>query len=230
MFNLVRVKLFFKGLSNFVFPKNYDDIFSSVLVEKINSFSEIETKYIGFDLFTFSNFVIENFNEYNGYFISLDGVLSIVISSISEDFLRILVSYLVDGNPILFENNQLYLVRVEFLENIEFKSNESNFISISPILLKNFPDDADIFSFLENLLINNYCRYYNLNFTTVFCEISTHKEIFQEFIDNDTNSMFNNHYYMLDLYIKGDSSLISFAYDVGLGHNTNFGFGMLELY
>lgn len=35
---------------------------------------------------------------------------------------------------------------------------------------------------------------------------------------------------MLDIVIRGDNGLLSFAYDVGLGENTENGCGMLDLY
>ena len=121
------------------------------------------------------------------------------------------------------------LIKFDFIENVKFKTDESSFITSSPILLKNFPSDGDIFSFLENLLIYNYCRYYNLSKDEVSCKISTNNHMFQSFADkNDSNPFYD--YFMMDLFIKGDSGLLSFVYDVGLGSNMNKGFGMLDLY
>ena len=230
MFYLVRARLFFKGLKGFKFPKNYDDLLSSISINKINDFFDYESKFKDFHYFTFSNFVIEQFGQHDESLISLDGILTVVISTIDEGFLRKFISFLVDGNNLYFENNVLSLIKFEFFENPIFDSDGSNFITISPILLKNFPDDGDLFSFLENLLVNDYCEYYNLDKPNVYCQISSHRDNFQKFIDFNTASNFNDYYYMSDLYIIGDERLISFAYDVGLGNNTNKGFGMLDFY
>ena len=230
MFYLVRVRLFFKGLKNFRFPKNYDDAFSAMFVREINNFIEYEPKFKNFDYFTFSNFMIDHFEESENVLISLNGIVSVVISSISEEFLRKFTAFLVDGNNLHYKNNLLSLIKFDFIENVKFKTDESSFITVSPILLKNFPSDGDIFSFLENLLIYNYCRYYNLNKDEVSCKISTNNHMFQSFVDKNDNNPFYDYFFMMDLFIKGDSGLLSFAYDVGLGSNMNKGFGMLDLY
>ena len=228
-----RVRLYFKGLNSFKFPKNYDDIFSSIFVSKINSFIENVFQFKNFDSYTFSGFVIEHYdgqNEEDSLY-STDGIVSVVISSISEEFLRKFVAFLVDGNNINFQKNIMYLVRFEFIQNPDFNRGEADFICICPLFLKNYPDNGNLFSYIENLLINDYCRYYDLNVNNVYCEITTHGDLFKKFIDTDTpSSKFHDCFYMLDLNIVGDAGLISFAYDVGLGNDTIFGFGMLDLY
>lgn len=225
-----RVRLYFKGSNSFKFPKNYDDLFSSIFIKKINSFIENCYQFKNFDYYTFSNFVIEQYNQEEDMLYSIEGIVSVVISSISEEFLRKFVAFLVDGNNIPFKNNIMYLVRFEFFKNAEFYLGESDFICVSPIFLKNYPDKGDLFSYIENLLIERYCRYYGLNVHEVCCQITTHGDLFQKFIDYDDSSKFNDYFYMLDLNIVGDAGLISFAYDVGLGNDTNLGFGMLDLY
>lgn len=227
-----RVRLYFKGLNGFKFPKNYDDIFSSIFINKINSFIDGWSQFKNFNSYTFSDFVIEHYGQSEDDMLySIEGIVSVVISSISEEFLRKFVAFLVDGNDIHFKKNIMHLMRFEFIQNPEFNRGEANFISICPIFLKNYPDDGHLFSYIKKLLINDYCRYYDLNVSNVYCEITTHGDLFQKFIDKDTpSSKFNDCFYMVDLNIVGDEKLISFAYDVGLGNETNLGFGMLDLY
>ena len=226
-----RVRLYFKGLNSFKFPKNYDDILSSMFVNKIDNFIENSPSFKNFNYYTFSNFVIEqSAPDEDDMLYSVEGIVSVVISSISEEFLRKLVAFLVDGNNLHFQKNILYLVRFEFIQEVEFIRGEADFICVCPIYLKNYPDDGDLFSYIENLLIENYCRYYNLEVDQVYCEITTHGDLFQKFINQDDFSRFKDCFYMLDLNIVGDSGLISFAYDVGLGDDTDMGFGMLDLY
>lgn len=227
---MVRAKLYFKGLKNFEYPYDYDDKFSSLFFTRIKEFKEMVNKFKSFDFFTFSNFVIEEFDEMDDFFISLNGVVSVVVSSISEEFLKKFVAFLVDENNLYYDHNVLFLFKFEFSEDIKFTSNESNFITVSPIYLKNYPDDNDLFSFLENMLIEKYCRYYQLNKKYVNCKIMTGGSNFQKFTVKTESGEFEDYYYMLDLIIIADADVISFAYDVGLGNNTNNGFGMLDLY
>lgn len=227
---LVRVRLFFKGLKNFEYRYDYDDKFSSLFFIKIKEFKEMENKFKSFNYFTFSNFVIEQYDEVEDFFISINGVVSVVLSSISEEFLRKFVAFLVDGNNLHFNYNVLFLFKFEFLEDIEFTSNESNFITVSPIYLKYYSDENDLFSVLENILIDKYCRYYQLNKRYVNCKIMTNGDTFKKFTAKSISTQFKEYYYMLDLIIIADTEVISFAYDVGLGNNTHNGFGMLDVY
>ena len=224
-----RVRLYFKGLDSFNFPKNYDDLFSSLFVDKIINFTESCSQFKNFDCYNFSNFVIEQYDDENRLY-SIDGIVSVVFSSISEEFLRKFVAFLVDGNSLGFKRNLMHLIRFDFIQTVEFNRCDADFICVSPICLKNYQDDGNLFSHIENLLIHKYCMYYGLNVQEVYCEITTHGDLFQKFIDQDTSSKFSDCYYMLDLNIVGDAKLISFAYDVGLGDNTNLGFGLLDLY
>lgn len=179
MWALVRARLFFKGLNTFKFSKGYEDILASIFLDKINKFLETEPIFKNFKFFTFSYFIIEQAEEYDNYTISENGIVSVVISSISEEFIRKFTAFLVDGNNMHLKNNNLSLFRFDILEEVFFDSNESNFITVSPILLKNFPQNANLFSFLENILIDNYCKYYNLETNAVYCEITTNEDKFQ---------------------------------------------------
>lgn len=225
-----RIRIFFEGLADFEFPKDFDDKFSFLFVKKINKFLESEKDFEDYTFFTFSDFVIEQVINTEDAYISIDGIVSVVLSSVDEKFLKKFVAFLLDENDLHFGYNELSLFKFEFLESVDFTEGESNFISVSPIYLKNFPNDANLFSFLENSLKRNYCIYHNLKKCNLFCEIVTNGDYFKEYIDDSTSNNYNDHYYLLDLCIYGNEELISFAYDVGLGYDTNKGFGMLDLY
>ena len=83
---MVRVRLFFKGLKNFRFPKNYDDAFSAMFVREINNFMEYEPKFKNFDYFTFSNFMIDHFEESENVLISLNGIVSVLFQASAKNF------------------------------------------------------------------------------------------------------------------------------------------------
>lgn len=217
-----RVRLFFKGLKNYNFPDDYDDRLSFLFVNQIKNFLQ-NTKFKDFNFFTFSDFVIENVDSYETVMTSIDGILSVVLSSSNESFLRFVVSFLVKNNTLYFDENKLSLFKFAFLDDVNFYG-DAIFISVSPILLKNYSKKEGIFSYLEKHLIKRYCEYYKLDECNLTCQIKTLGDVFQEVVDKGL------YYYILDLYITGDSELISFAYDNGLGDDTSNGFGMIDLY
>ena len=220
---MARVRLFFKGLKNYNFPNDYDDRLSFLFVNQIKNFLN-NTKFRDFHFFTFSDFVIENVDSYETVLTSIDGILSVVLSSSNESFLRSAVSFLVKNNTLCFEENKLSLFKFTFLDDVNFFYGEANFISVSPILLKNYSKKEGLFSYLERNLIKSYCECYKLDKCNLTCQIKTLGDVFQEVVDDGL------YYYILDLYITGDSELISFAYDNGLGDDTSKGFGMIDLY
>ena len=226
---LGRIRLFFAGLLDFEFPKDFDDKFSFLFVEKINKFIEVERDFENYTFFTFSDFVIEQVINTENSLISTNGIVSVVLSSVDDKFLKKVTAFLLE-NDLRFDYNKLSLFKFEFLENVDFSVGESNFICVSPIYLKNFPKEGNMFSFLENSLKKNYCIYHNLKKCDLSCEIFTNGDYFKEYVEKSTGNKYDDHYYFLDLYMQGDAELISFAYDAGLGYNTNKGFGMLDLY
>ena len=225
-----RIRLFFKGLVDFEFPADFDDKFSFLFVEKINKFIESEKKFKNYTFFTFSDFVIEQAINTGNSVISTSGIVSVVLSSVDDKFLKKFTSFLLDENDLRFDYNKLPLFKFEFLEDADFSVGESNFICVSPIYLKNFPKEGNLFSFLENSLKKDYCTYHNLKKCDLSCELFTSGDYFKEYVEKSTINKYDDHYYFLDLYMRGDAELISFAYDAGLGYDTNKGFGMLDLY
>lgn len=227
-----RVRLYFKGLRNFEFPRNYDDMLSYIFVSKIKGFIKDTVDYRDFDFYTFSNFELNNVQSYDKSFISQDGIVSVVVSSVDENFLRDLVSFFV--HVVLdLEGNLLSLFKFVFLDDVNRFYGECNFICISPVFLKHFSVNGDMFSYLERSLVDRFCKYNNIREIDCdyFCEIRTHGDVFQRYMDyRFEEDNFRDFYYIFDCFIVGDDELIKFAYDAGLGDNTNNGFGMLDLY
>ena len=132
-----RVRLYFKGLRNFEFPRNYDDKLSYIFVSKIKGFIKDTVDYRDFDFYTFSNFELNNVQSYDKSFVSPDGIVSVVVSSVDEDFLRDLVSFFV--HVVLdLEGNLLSLFKFVFLDDVNRFYGECNFICISPVFFKAF--------------------------------------------------------------------------------------------
>lgn len=223
-----RVKVHFKGLKDFVFKKDFDDHLSFLFHKKVCEIFK-DTKFNNFEFFTFSNFTIENFINIGDGFLTKDGIISFIISSIDETFLRSLISAFVIGESINFYGNEFFLINLSFLPKPDFHKGFASFVTISPIFLNNCLVTGNLGDILEDILINNYCKYFNLMHCSYSCEFYSRKEHY-DYFQTDIDDLFHDYYYDMDLVIKGDIELISFAYDVGLGNSNNKGFGMLKLY
>ena len=224
-----RARLFFKGLKNYKFPDDFDDILTYLFFSKINEFRESNDEFKDFEYYTFSDFVIENYHENKNSFVCIDGIVSVVISSINNVFLKEFIGFLLTEDTLQFGHNELRLYKFVFLDDVKFKS-ESDFITCTPICLENFKGKLNLFSSLEKNLKKDYRKYHNLTKCRLYCEIKTNGDQFQKYVDLNPKTEYDDHYYILDLHISGDNELISFAYDCGLGNKKYQGFGMLDLY
>ena len=93
----------------------------------------------------FSDFVVEREVFYDDFVVSLDGIVSVVISSVDELFIRDFISFLF-GHDLFYKNNALSLFKFEFMENVSFTSGVAGFISRAPICLKKDLFGDDLFS------------------------------------------------------------------------------------
>lgn len=228
-FFMTRVKVYFKGLKNYVFKSNFDDHLSYLFHKKVCDLFK-GTKFDNFKFFTFSDFTIENFNTIGENFLTKDGVISFTISSIDDVFLRSLISQFIMGESLEFYDNTLLIDRLMFLPKPNFIGGRGSFVTISPIFLSNCIVTGNLGDILEDSLINNYCQYFKLPHCSFSCEFYSRNDHYGNFVTSEKNDLFYNYYYNMDIVLKGSPELISFAYDVGLGNNNNQGFGMLDLY
>lgn len=121
-----RVKVFFKGLPNYRFNSDFDDKFSYLFYDKVMNLFK-ESKFRDFQFFTFSNFTIENSYLFENGFLSKDGIVSFIISSVDDVFLRTLISAFVMGESLIFFDNELKLIKLEFITSPDFKSGKGSF-------------------------------------------------------------------------------------------------------
>ena len=220
-----RVRLYFKGMEKYPFAKDFDDYLSFVFVSLIDRFIKDNLIWEGFVFYTFSDFVVEREVLYDDLIVSLDGIVSVVVSSVEELFIQDFISFLFDHDLVYQKSNALSLFKFEFMEDVSFTSGEVGFICRTPIFLKKDLTGDDLFSRLEWLLERRYCSFHHCDMSYLKCEITTQGDIFEKYSSGEDDV-----FYLLDLLIKGDEELISFAYDVGLGENSFKGFGMLDLY
>ena len=210
-----RVKIYFRGYASRNIQRNFDDYMSYLFHEKVNELF-MGTDYEDFKFFTFSGFHIEK------------GIINFVVSSVSDEFLRMMVSAFVMGENIIFNKSKLELVKAEFLPRKIHGSDEASFITASPIFLADCIVMDNLGDILEDLLIDNFCEYFNRERGHLHCDFYSRHDHYGTY--SEESGDFRNYYYNIDIVMKGSPELIAFAYDVGLGNNNNQGFGMLDIY
>jgi len=226
---MARVKVSFKGFENYIFKSDFDDYLSYLFYNKVNEFFK-GTKFDHFKFFTFSDFNLEDFKTIGDNFLSKDGVISFIISSVDEVFLRSLISAFIMGESITYLENELRICDVKFLPKPSFREGKGSFVTISPIFLSDCVVMGNLGEILSDILTNNFCQYFNLSQCPYKCEFYSRKDLYGSYVTSEKNDLFYDYYYNIDVVLKGSPELISFAYDVGLGNKNNQGFGMLELY
>ena len=215
MIGLSRVKIYFKGYASRNIQRNFDDYMSYLFHEKVNELFR-GTEFEDFRFFTFSGFRIEN------------RIINFIVSSVSDEFIRMLVSAFVMGESIIFNNSKLEIFKAEFLPRPILKNGEASFITASPIFLADCLVMDNLGDILEDLLIQNFCDYFNRQRGDLHCEFYSRHDHYGTY--SEESETFRNYYYNIDIVMKGSPELIAFAYDVGLGNSNNQGFGMLDIY
>ena len=131
--------------------------------------------------------------------------------------------------------------KIEALKTPDFRE-ISEFKTLSPINIRDSkeidgkvkridlaPSDK-FFKGIENNLIKKYCIFNNIENTdkkiSAYSEMA-HVKRKRITIPKGPNTTYHRAY-MMDLILEGDTDLIKFAYDVGVGEKNSMGFGMLR--
>ena len=126
----MRFKITLKGNVD-VFPSDFDDIFATIIYEKLLSVSE--EMFDNFEFYNFSYFNIEDYYEdVDGSFYSRDSKINFTVSSVNEDFLRCFLSLLL-VEELKFNDYEFVVVGIELLENPDFTTSQVYLVTSSPI-------------------------------------------------------------------------------------------------
>lgn len=239
----MRLKINIKAKNNFKIPFNYNHIVSSIIYNKIIDLDLAHKLHTSntFKFFNFSQLNIPKRKMVKDGIISKDGVINFYLSSPDDLLIKNIVSGFVDNLEIKFQNETLFVEKIEALRTPDFKE-KSEFITLSPINIRDTqeidgktkridlsPSDK-FFKAIETNLIKKYCAFNNLERTDK--QIKTYSEMANVkrkriIIPKGPNTTYHRAY-MMDLILEGDLDLINFAYDVGLGEKNSMGFGMIK--
>lgn len=239
----MRLKINLKSENNFKVPFNYNHILSSIIYNKIADLDLANKIHDSnsFKFFNFSQINIKKRKLVKDGIIARDGRISFYLSSPDDLLVKNLVSGFVDDLEINFKNDKLIVEKIEALKTPDFRE-ISEFKSLSPINIRDSkeidgkvkridlaPSDK-FFKGIENNLIKKYCIFNNIENTdkkiSAYSEMA-HVKRKRITIPKGPNTTYHRAY-MMDLILEGDTDLIKFAYDVGVGEKNSMGFGMLR--
>ena len=239
----MRLKINLKSENNFKVPFNYNHILSSIIYNKIADLDLANKIHDSnsFKFFNFSQINIKKRKLVKDGIIARDGRISFYLSSPDDLLVKNLVSGFVDDLEINFKNDKLIVEKIEALKTPDFRE-ISEFKTLSPINIRDSkeidgkvkridlaPSDK-FFKGIENNLIKKYCIFNNIENTdkkiSAYSEMA-HVKRKRITIPKGPNTTYHRAY-MMDLILDGDTDLIKFAYDVGVGEKNSMGFGMLR--
>ena len=239
----MRLKINLKSENNFKVPFNYNHILSSIIYNKIADLDLANKIHDSnsFKFFNFSQINIKKRKLVKDGIIARDGRISFYLSSPDDLLVKNLVSGFVDDLEINFKNDKLIVEKIEALKTPDFRE-ISEFKTLSPINIRDSkeidgkvkridlaPSDK-FFKGIENNLIKKYCIFNNIGNTdkkiSAYSEMA-HVKRKRITIPKGPNTTYHRAY-MMDLILEGDTDLIKFAYDVGVGEKNSMGFGMLR--
>lgn len=235
----MRLKIETKTPKNFTIPYNYNYTLSSIIYKKINDINiaqRLHNKF-GFKYFTFSQLHFDNLKTTRQGLQSRTGHTEFQISSPNHELIKSMFDAYTQKPNIKFHNTNLIVTRVEILETPKI-TDTMKFQTLSPInttvkksvdgKMKTWdlaPSTEKFYKQLEKNLIKKYLNYHNLECTDKeICFTSELRKVKSKRIRiKDTH----HRAYLMDLDLNGDTDLIRFAYDVGVGEHNSMGMGML---
>ena len=162
------------------------------------------------------------------------------ISSVSDEFIRILVEALVKQETLNIKGKELQLKQVAVQRESKFTGSPAKFKTMSPIVLSKSVEgkntayylrrkDAEFGEYLKNNLIHKYVSYYQkepddriFNFEWLEDGLKKNGKLLE--IKNGIKV-----YGSIGKFrIAGNPELIKFGYNTGFGEKNSIGFGMAE--
>ena len=229
----MRMKIYFRKENDELLPFDHQEHVAKYFY---NILKRMKSKYPFVDHlkkmtnYTFS-YIMSKQREVLKDGIKIYGEPYIIVSSPNEKFLR----FFTNG---LYEYPNLKVGKLELkIENINMMNKENPngkpLTLLSPLILKKkvgnkiwfvLPEQEDFNKILEDKLRKRYKMFYE-NDAPADPLIIKFKEI-----KTKRHKVFGKYYRgcLGKLYLSGNPELVKFAYDSGIGENTNYGFGLLE--
>ena len=242
----MRLKITLKSKKNRLkIPFNYNHIVSAIVYNKIYDLELAQKIHSSqsYKFFTFSNLHIHKFRLLKDGLLSQNGVIDFIISSPDDYLIKSLVEGFLEDLTVNFIGEELLVQKVELLAVPDFEE-KVKVKTLSPVIVRTKkevdgelktwdlpPSKEQFYTNLENNLLSKYKEFNKLEETDKKITISSemrHVKAKRISIDKGDQETFHRGY-LMDLVLEGDSDLIKFAYDSGLGEKNALGFGMVKV-
>lgn len=242
----MRIELNLETINNkdVLIPYNYNYPLASAIYSKIVDLDFLNKLHesTSFKFFTFSKIFIKKVlaSNKNGL-IAKNGKIKFQISSPNKYFLTNFLNGCMENPNFRISNNLYKITMIKQLEEYKPKNNET-FQTISPIISRTIketngkkqiwdlsPSDH-FFRNLENNLIKKYNKFYNTTIDNSKIKITSEMRNVKEkriSIKKDNNIIYHR-CYLMDITLSGDTNIIKFGYDTGIGEKNSMGFGMVK--
>jgi len=225
----------------FAIPKLIKFVFSRSKDEKANSYKDKAlSEFLNYNLK-----ISPRPNIYNNTIIIGENYkLTLTISSYLEEVMTILTDSLNSLNHVLILNHKFKINTVEELEIDEIKDNKVKVRPMSPILSgevtegRKFPfyykwKEENFFKVMIEQIKTEYKDIFNEDVSDLEFDINFDKGFLKH--NKNITQLVSVHKrtqkaIWSPMYITGDTKLIQFALDRGLGINREIGYGMIESY
>lgn len=241
--NKMRIKITLKSSENLKIPYNYNYALSSLIYNTIADLDLAKELHSSdsFKFFTFSQIHVKQPKFNKNEIIAKNGIFSFYLSSPCDKLINSLTRGFLE-KELVFLNKRLNTLNVELIKTPIFNDKE-RFNTISPIIIRSkrevdgklriwdLPPSDEFFKKIENNLVKKYCIFNKIKQTPKeikACSEMTNVKRKRITINKGSTTTYHRAY-LMDLILKGDSELINFAYDVGLGEKNSMGFGMINL-
>jgi CRISPR-associated endoribonuclease Cas6 len=242
----MRIKLNLKAGNNTSIPIEYNyNVYSSIKKILFEYLQDHKPKYLSkferdFPSFTFSQLMIPERRIEPGFIKIKGNFLSIFITSVDEIFMEYLVKAVNTKNEFPLFEHHFPLKKLEILDPPNFEE-EMRFKMLSPLLLikvKNKkpsfvrPEDTDLSDVFAAHLAGSYNGLNETNYRGSDVKFIPD----QDYLERKRSltkaiTVRNVHYKTIfcPFALIGEPKLIQFAYENGIGANTHYGFGMIEV-
>jgi CRISPR-associated endoribonuclease Cas6 len=221
-------------------PYNYNYQLSSLIYRKIADLDLASELHISsdFKFFTFSQIYVPKRRITKNGIISRDGKLHFYISSPNDYLIQSMVEAYLEDFEVTFRGDKLQVQKVELLRKPEFDGS-AELKTMSPVMARikrddkiwdMNPGDRQFYTGLQKNLLNKYRAFHGSYKGDEYVQITPDMgSVKRKRITIKKDGLETYHRaYQMRFRAEGDSRLLEFMYDSGLGEKNSMGFGMVE--
>ncbi|MHA1734963.1 MAG: CRISPR-associated endoribonuclease Cas6 [Candidatus Thorarchaeota archaeon] len=224
----------------YILPYDYQHAVASMFYDRLiradSSFKDLHDQ-VGFKFFTFSQLEIPRRRSLPEGLQILSNDAYLWFSSVEPKLVRVLAGQLLREPDVVIRGVKLRAVRVDLLPSVSFDGGTASFVTMSPVLLRTkrdtddgiktwdlSPEEKEFEDALTRNLVRKFKEFHGRPPSGEISVESIPRFRRKRIMIQDTS----HRAYLMDIQLRGDPELLSFAYDCGLGEKNSMGFGMVR--